>query len=477
MKRIISYITAAAAVLGLSGCQDFLTKAPVLSQSDDLTLSTYDGLDKSVAGAYIYISYSTWYGQEWIIDGEMRSGNGIKDRVRDSNRCTQPYNWNYTPDNTSGLWAYCYYLTAAVNNVLDNLDGKDKDGVTQQDLDNLKAECLFLRAFAHFHCVITYGQPYTYAPDSPGVPVVLHTDPNYRPERKTVAQVYGQVLEDLLEAEKTIDPGYVRPGGEDINASVNINVIRAFLSRVYLYMGNWQKAADYATAVIDSGAYTMWSAEEYPTVWGDDTGSGEVIFEVYGKRTNDSYASWEDLSYLTSPQGSGDPMASTELLGLYEDGDARLLTYRTDAAAETGRFWTGKYPGKGDNAAPDCNNVVILRLSEMYLNRAEAAVNGAQTGSTAIADLNAITSKRNATAYTSVGINDIQTERRKELAWEGHYLHDLARWSKPLVRNEFPLGSMNQNVSFPDYRWALPIAQRELIANPSLEQNEGYEKQ
>ena len=482
MKKILLYITAIAAGMALSGCEDFLTREPKLQQSTEITLSTYSGLNDATHGAYYYLASTGWYGQSWVIDAEMRSGNGKKSNFKDSNRCLQAYNWNYTEDGTSGMWSVAYVTIAMANNVIDNLAGKETDDVTEQDLNNLKAECLFIRAFAHFCNVLTYGQPYTYClandQESLGVPYVYHTDPNGRPARETVISNYQNIVADLLEAERLIDPKYsaksVRPSLVDPLASVNIHTIQALLSRVYLYMGEWQNAADYATKVIDSKKYTMWTAEEYPTVWGKELGSGEIIFEVYGKRTNSAYGSWEDLSYLTSPEGSGDPQAAQSLIDLYAEGDVRLDTYRTDANEESGILWTAKYPGKGDNAAPDCNNVVIFRLSEMYLNRAEALMRGAVIeGATAISDLNVITSNRGAAAYGSVGPVDIQKERRKELAWEGHYLYDLARWGLPVERAEadYPLLTQNHNIPFPSTKWALPLPKSELDVNPNLVQN------
>lgn len=482
MKKILIYTGLVAALLSLAGCQDFLKKEPKLQQSTEITLSTYSGLNDATHGAYYYIASSSWYGNSWVIDAEMRSGNGMKSNFKNSNRCAQPYNWNYTEDGTSGMWSYCYATVAMANNVIDNLEGKAVGDVTEQDLNNLKAECLFIRAFSHFCNVLTYGQPYTYCKandeKSLGVPYVYHTDPNGKPARETVVSNYENIVKDLLEAESIIDPEYVatsvRPSLVDPASAVNISTIQALLSRVYLYMGEWQKAADYATKVIDSKKYKMWTAEEYPEVWGQELGTGEVIFEVYGKRTNSAYASWEDLSYLTSPAGSGDPQAAKPLIDLYAEGDVRLDTYRTDENEESGILWTAKYPGKGDNAAPDCNNVVIFRLSEMYLNRAEAIMRGATVeGVTAVADLNVITSNRGAAAYTSVGPNDIQIERRKELAWEGHYVYDLARWGMGVSRAEadYPLLTQNHNVPFPSTKWALPLPKSELDVNPNLVQN------
>ena len=70
---------------------------------------------------------------------------------------------------------------------------------------------------------------------------------------------------------------------------------------------------------------------------------------MYGKRTNGTYGSWEDISYMTSPVGYGDPQVAPSLMAMYAEGDVRLKTFRTDEAGESGCWWTSKYAGKGDN--------------------------------------------------------------------------------------------------------------------------------
>lgn len=490
MKKISLFTLAIAALVSLAGCgKDFLTREPKLSQSTEIQMASYAGLSSATQGAYYYLGSTGWYTCDRVIENEMRSGNGMKQSFKNTGRCTQGFNWQYTADATNTtMWAYCYYTASYANNVIDNLAGKaDGVKVTEQDLNNLKAECLFLRAFAHFENVLVFGQPYTYVKKNEatlseaeklGVPYVYHTDPTALPARETVLKVYDNVVADLLEAESIIDPKYVRATGTDKLAWVNIYTIQALLSRVYLYMGEWQKAADYATKVIKSGKFKMWTVDEYPEVWTNDVGSGEVIFEVYGKISNDTNGSWEDISYITSPEGSGDPVATPQLLALYEPDDIRLTAgFRTDKDNASGYKWTAKYAGKGDRSPNDVNNVIILRLSEMYLNRAEALVNGAIIeGASAADDLNTITSNRGASAYNAVGMANIKLERRKELAWEGHYLNDLARWNDPVVRSDddFVLGTKNKDVPFPSYQWALPIPKRELDLNKNLVPNPGY---
>ena len=469
MKKVI-YILAAVSAIAFTSCADFLEKQPALSQSTELTLSSYDGLNSATLGAYEYFASSGWFGGDWVLSAEMRSGNGVKSLLHTSNRYTTEMNWNYTPDATSSQWAYSYYAIARANNVLNNLENVEAD---PQDLNNLKAECLFIRAISHLCCVLTYAQPYTYKPESLGVPVVLVTDSSGKPERATVKAVYEQIVQDLKDAADAIDPDYARSGVADAKAVVSLDAINALLSRVYLYMADWKNSADYATKVINSGNYTLYTADEYNKVWGKTTGGSEVIFEVYIDGTNYSNL---DCQYMTYPDGAyGDCLCSPELYALYEDGDVRKANYRMDKDENQGLYWTGKYPGKGLYEGADANNVVVLRLSEMYLNRAECAMNGANTGTTAVADLNAIAAARGASLYSSVGAADIQNERRKELAWEGHYLFDLARWNKSIKRtSDSFLTAKNANIDFPSYRWALPIAMRELNVNENLVQNEGY---
>ena len=490
MKKISLYILATVALVSLASCgKDFLDKAPLLQQTTELQLSTYDGLNSATLGAYYYLGSTSWYTGDRVVENEMRCGNGMKQSFKNSGRCTTGYNWQYTADATNtAMWAYCYYTVAMANNVIDNLDGKaDGKTVKEQDLNNLKAECLFLRAFSHFENVLVFGQPYTYVKANEttltdaqklGVPYVFHTDATGKPARETVLKTNDYIVADLLEAEKIIDPTYARSGVADKLGTVNIYTIQALLSRVYLYMGEWQKSADYATKVINSGKFKMWTAKEWPEVWGADLGSGEIIFEVYGKISNGTNGSWDDISYLTNPEGYGDPVATPTLLGLYEATDVRLTDgFRTDAKKESGYWWTNKYPGKGDRNPNDVNNVPILRLSEMYLNRAEAIMNGASVaGVNGIDDLNMIPNNRGASAYTVLNATNVKLERRKEFAWEGNYLNDLARWGDGVTRpaTDFVLGTKNQNVEFPSYMWALPIPKRELDLNENLVPNPGY---
>jgi hypothetical protein len=91
----------------------------------------------------------------------------------------------------------------------------------------------------------------------------------------------------------------------------------------------------------------------------------------------------------------------------------------------------------------------------------------------AVDDYNAIREPLGLDAAASVTLNNIYDERRRELCFEGHQLFDLARTKRELTRTDYD-GSVNKDVPFPDYKWAMPIIQAELDANKNVEQNDGY---
>jgi len=474
MKYIITL--GLTVVLLFASCEDYLTEDPKMQQSSELTLSTFEGLDNAIFGAYAPLASVNWYGASFVLDAELRSGNGYRDVNKNSGRYTVPYDFTYTSTSTPALWGTAYYAISAVNNVIENFEGKvGVDGVTQQDIDNIHAEGLFIRALAHFDLVRTYAKQYTVDKSAPGVPYVTVTDPAGKPARNQVDTVYQNILNDLTTAEKLISDNYIREGVADKKSVVNKLAIQALLSRVYLYMGEWQNAANYATTVINSGKFTLWEEDEYAAAYkADAPEGGEVIFEVYGIANNEYDGYWDGISWLTNPDGYSDAAASDDLINLYSEDDVRGTMFIGDPEGTTTTQWTTKYAGK-DKGTPDVSNTIVLRLSEMYLNRAESIIRGATIpGVSAVSDINTIRAKRGASLISSAGINDVLLERRLELAWEGHHWYDLARTKGSVQRTHYSGAEVNRNIPSDSKFWALPINKRELDVNENLVQNPGY---
>lgn len=184
-------------------------------------------------------------------------------------------------------------------------------------------------------------------------------------------EVYDQILADLTTAESIMADDYARQGITDAAAAATKPAIQALLSRVYLYMGDWQNSADYATKVINNGKYKLAEGDKYKEMFTANVApeGGEIIFEVYGSNKNEYWdgSGWEGISYITTgAEGSGDVSATKDLVDLYEDGDVRGEMFTMNE----NDYFTTKYAGKTGSGIPKENNIIVLRLSEMYLNRA-----------------------------------------------------------------------------------------------------------
>lgn len=463
-----------------TSCSDFLTEEPKQEQSNELTFATFDGVNKAAAAMYGMFQSDAWYDGEFTLMSELRCGNAKNPTsVPGSGRYRTDTQWIYSDRSTSPLWSYAYYTIARANNVINNLDDKVGVDATQQQVNNVKAEALFIRALCYFDLVTTYCQPYNYnatEDDKMGVPLVLVTE-NGKPARDSKENVYNQIVADLLQAESIMADDYVRSGVTDKAATPTKPAIQALLSRVYLYMNKWQEAADYATKVINNKKYELAPADAYAAMFSAATApeGGEIIFEVYGSDKNEYWdnTGWAHLPYMTTTddQGShGDVCATKDLYDLYSEGDVRKSMFKQHG----NDYFPTKYSGKPKDSDPKFTNVPILRLSEMYLNRAEAIINGASIqGVTAESDLRKIATVRGASQTAAATKQGVFDERRRELAFEGHITADYARCNKSMTRKDFD-DSKNKNVAFPSYMWALPIPNRERTANPNVAQNPGY---
>ena len=140
-------------------------------------------------------------------------------------------------------------------------------------------------------------------------------------------------------------------------------------------------------------------------------------------------------------------------------------------------FFTKKWPGLRQLGQDD---IMILRTSEVLLNRAEArAKQGGAKEALAIADVNMIKSRAGIPILAIAGpgvltgaalISEILKERRVELAYEGHRLFDL-------LRNGLDVNKNPSNIVFGTnaYNFLIaPILQADVDANPQIVKNPGY---
>jgi hypothetical protein len=239
---------------------------------------------------------------------------------------------------------------------------------------------------------------------------------------------------------------------------ISKNTAAAILARVYLSQGNYELARQAANRVITSGAYSL--VASFDLAFNNRSNSSEDIFAVQQtEQDNDNGYN----TFFASPDygGRGDIKINDKHLASYESGDERGLFFY-----ESGDIFTAKW-------ADQFANIPQIRLSEMYLIRAEAnfRLGGAPVGATALSDINRVRARANASLYTSLTLDAILKERRFELAFEGHLIHDIKRNKETIVKT---IGNDVRVYPFNSPKLIFPIPMRETDANTQLVQNEGY---
>lgn len=485
MKNKLIYILAIG-FLSFTSCKKELNQDPFNALNADQAFNTVADFENAVRGAYAGLRGGTYYGGQdggaMIITPDILSDNLI---INSQGRFSQQttYQLNYTANNTWSYWANAYTTILRANYVLNNIDKLPESAAK----NNLRAEALALRALAHFDLLRLYGKRYIGAADADmGVPYVTTTDPNAKPSRTPLKQAYGLVVADFLAAETGIN---LNNGVGRLNKSA----VQGLLGRVYLYMGQWQNAVDKSTASINNvpAANALASITEFPGIWTDAT-EKDVLFKV---KILDVDAINVGVAYQQTVSGNvrAEYSPTCELAQQYQSTDVRTNTYMGQS---TFSGLTARYVKKHVGRATGALNVVdvkVIRLSEVYLNRAEALYNlGIARYAEALADLNAIRSRRysdyNPLTAIEVGTalyEAILKERRLELAFEGHRFFDLKRLGLPIQRSAtegdavdcsgVPAPATARTLAATDHRFQLPIPQSEITANENIVQNPGYQ--
>jgi hypothetical protein len=287
--------------------------------------------------------------------------------------------------------------------------------------------------------------------------------------------VHIQIRKDLEEAFADLPVTYP---GVDARGRATKGAASGLLSRLHLYRGEWAEAASRANEVI-TAAPTYVLASDYAFY---DANTAEDVFTIQMTTTDNSRTGSGGLASYHRPAaqgGRGDAPFSTELVQAYlqEPGDRRLALSDSAIASDgPRRRFTLKYFDAKTNA----DNTPIIRVTEMYLNRAEALaeVNGVNQVSLDL--MNALRKRAGLPEWTLLTfltkeafVAAILNERRKELAFEGHRRMDLLRRGQPL-RSTGATAAISRPCVDP--KVILPIPQREIDINPGLkgQQNPGY---
>jgi tetratricopeptide (TPR) repeat protein len=470
----IKLIGALASLVGSASCgNDFLTVFPNDALVAETAITGVDGARTALYGVYDILQSASLYNCGLITYAEVR-GEDMQPINRSARTVAFYIFNNRTPDNGDhSLWSVPYAglnranaIIAAYNN------GQVTDGAADQR-NAVLGQTYALRGLLHFDLVKLYGVPYLKDKAAPGVIIADHVImPTEKIQRATVEASYAQAVGDLLKALELLDTAKERTDGY-----INYWAAEALLARIYLYMGNYKEAFTKAKDVIENSGYQLTPHDEYAASWAQEFTS-ESLFDMVNTRIDNGDR--ESIGYVAMPvpDGYGEFIATPVFIDLLREdpADVRLQLLKPGNDGNPG--YIAKYPGRG---SASINNIRIIRLSEMYLVAAEAALRkSSQDQAAANEYLDDIRKRANPAAATiQATLDNVMKERRKELISEGHRFFDIMRLGLTVDRmagND--LAFLNEGearvVGWNERLCVLPIPRSEIDINPDLLVTPGY---
>jgi len=426
--------------LVLTGCsKEFFDTAPSGDLTDEETLSSTKNIDALINGTMRYLMESSTsqdnpgYAAIMLTQETMGDDAIARDGVygfRDSYPFRDPF------DNTTRralfFWSFQYKIIDNCNNIIAKVDAAQGP---ETDKKYLKGQAYALRGFVYLNLVRQYQ--FTYAKDKNATAVPIYTDPvtpaSVGKPKATVEQVYNRVIEDLTQAE-TLLAGFTRT----IKNRPDLNVVKGLLARTYLTQEQWALAA--AKASEARVGYPIMDAQQYLLGF-NDVSNAEWIWG-HPQRADQNLGGSSFFAYIdvTPVSGYRSIMPDPYFRKLFADNDIRkslfeVVTDPTDPMYRWIKY--KKFIDKSDRSG----NIPLMRSSEMVLIEAESKarlhdLDGAVTA------LNLIRTKRNLAAVSASSfteaelIEEILTERRRELWGEGFRLGDILRLQRAVVRLE-----------------------------------------
>ncbi len=440
MKKNKIIITLLLSVF-IIGCQDeFLD----VEQREDLLsdpnlVNNEDGAKSIVTAVYAkYLDWNlssfAWIGISSITTDDADKGSDPGDTGSDKD-VLDDLNWNASSISFNEVYRGSYQAIGRANFAIGQLPLISSVDIALRN--RLIGEAKFLRAFTYFNLVRMYG----------GVPLVNKVAVNGNAddkimleERKSVAQIYAFIEQDLIDAIASLPDKSVYSALE--KARVSKGSALALMSKVKLYRQQWQSVIDYTGQITGYSLVT-----NYASIFKESGEfNAESMFEINGY-AGDPAKGIQQYSQSQGARGSGGwgwgfNTPSASLLNAYETNDLRkaatiifagqtLYDGRVVPMATANPRYNYKAYGAINSTSNDTEtNIRYLRYAEVLLLRAEA-FNELNDLPNAKLELNKVRTRAglpNTTATTQADLRTaIWKERRVELAFEHDRWFDLIR--------------------------------------------------
>lgn len=455
MKKIYIHIITIGLALGFSGCSDILDKDPISSFSANGFYKNASDARAGVNGIYngmqsaFRVNFAYW-------------GEGRADAVQ-TRHSGDPFalkNNSLTPIINSAKWDNLYDVISRANYAIKYIPQvfPGEEGTLRNEL---MGQSRALRAIAYFYAVRIWGD----------IPFILEPyesiDQDLFLPRTDQETILDQIQADLLFASENCAASYDAARNRIL---ITKGAADAFLTQVYMWRQEYAKAVESAQRVLDNPLYTLVSMSSWNDIF-TVGGSTESIFEV-GYNDVQTNA----LRVLYAIGSDADYFPSEQFRNAFEQGDLRETKIYDITQAEPRMVW--KFFGEGFNdesADPSANNIVLTRLADIMLLKAEAHAQLNQI-EPALDLLNTI---RNRAGLQSLTLQDAERlygslqnailhERLIELSFEGHRWFDLLRTGRAIDVMQ-PINGLNDSRNL-----VWPLHENAINRNPRLRQNEFY---
>lgn len=469
----------AVAFLALSSISSCSNDFTIRNSEDSIAMDSYYQNDDQVRTATEPLYYKTWFqfnNKFFYAVTEVGSGNMYTDSS-DVNGMRK-FSLNGSDPELYQGWLSLWANIAQANFLINNLQARAGAGVSQNVINNAIGEAYFLRATAYFYLARLWGP----------VPIIEDNLANVSSPilpTNRVEDIYELITRDYTKASELLD-SKIRSSNYAANAKVSKGSAKAMLAKVYLYNKDYTKARQLAEEVINSGEFKLLGGTSQYSVQGKKYGdlfkyqnnnNEESIFALQWK-TDANYGSANNCNtqfgistatLSTSNSTYGGVFApSQDIMQLYTSDDARRnetimfpgnvysdmkvkvgkdyqIGFTVPDASEIGGQGAGsaikKYcigivngneTGPIDGWSMANNNTYIMRYADLLLIHAEAilAGSGSTADAAALRSINAVRNRAGLSNLTSFTQDQLLTERRKELAFEGDYWFDLGRMDR-----------------------------------------------
>ncbi|MDM1072973.1 RagB/SusD family nutrient uptake outer membrane protein [Empedobacter brevis] len=390
---------------------------------------------------------------------------------------------------------------------------------TDSEVKKYVAEARWIRAYAYYNLLDLFAN----------VPLVTKVSTEL-PTQSNRQEIFTFIESELRAIENDLAEGKSNEYGR-----VDKVAAYALLSRLYLNAETWigqakySESANYSKLAIDSG-YTLntedinGNGSAYDELFlADNNTNGAQNEFIFALNFDGNYSrTYGGTTFLVKASiggamipsdygvngGWGGPRTTSALVNKFNDAvsardkdnnpiawkDKRAMFFTegqtfniNNVSTFTEGYAVHKFSNKnskGTNGSDTTGEFVdtdlpMIRLAEMYLNYAEAALRGGGDTGLALNYINQLRQRAygdNSGNVTSINLDFILDERSREMYWEGTRRTDLIRYNK-FTTNSYlwPFkGGVSSGTSVESFRNIYPLPFNAIAINSNLKQNPGY---